>query len=52
MKPPTAAARTLSHEETLRWIAENKAWQLAYVWGGRALRAVATRSDSAIFPRL
>ena len=25
---------------------------LAYVWGGRDLRAVAPRSDSANFPRL
>jgi hypothetical protein len=28
-KTPPSAARTLSHEDTLRWIAENKAWRLA-----------------------
>ena len=29
-KTPLAAARTLSHDETLCWIAENKAWRLAH----------------------
>ncbi len=28
-KPGAAEGRTLSHDETLRWIAENRAWRLA-----------------------
>ncbi len=29
-KTPAADARTLSHDETLRWIAEHKAWRFAH----------------------
>ena len=34
------------------WRSSRSKRTLAYVWGGRDLRAVAPRSDSANFPRL